>query len=331
MYTGKIIPLKLTIISLLSLSALFFCPFIGITSFSLQEVISKEEFRFIFFQIRIPRTLAAFFTGGGLAVAGMVFQALFRNPLPSPYTLGVSGGASLGAALCIAAGAGSSIMGISIISLGAIGGGVLSMVLIYGFLLSKESNSATLVLAGVVVSTVCSGLIMFIHQISPLHHAFQIMRWTMGGVDGINYQLLLIMLIPVLLFFLVVTILLPQLDQFMTGDDIAYTRGVNIRLSRNILISITALAVGFMVATCGPIGFVGIIAPHACRIIIPGVRHRMLALCSFLIGASFLTISDTIARVIAQPAEIPVGIITAIFGGPFFLIVLFRRKNRLMM
>ena len=201
MYTGKIIPLKLTIISLLSLSALFFCPFIGITSFSLQEVISKEEFRFIFFQIRIPRTLAAFFTGGGLAVAGMVFQALFRNPLASPYTLGVSGGASLGAALCIAAGAGSSIMGISIISLGAIGGGVLSMVLIYGFLLSKESNSATLVLAGVVVSTVCSGLIMFIHQISPLHHAFQIMRWTMGGVDGINYQLLLIMLIPVLLFF----------------------------------------------------------------------------------------------------------------------------------
>ncbi len=331
MYKGKMIPLKLTIISILTFSSLLVCPFIGIKTFSLQEIVSKEEFRFIFFQIRIPRTLAAFFTGGGLAVAGMVFQALFRNPLASPYTLGVSGGASLGAALCLAAGAGSSIMGISVVSLGAIAGAVLSMVLIYGFLLSRESNSATLVLAGVVVSTVCSGLIMFIHQISPLQHAFQIMRWTMGGVDGITYQLLMIMLIPVLLFFLVVTILLPQLDQFITGDEIAYTRGVNIRLSRNVLISATTLAVGFMVATCGPIGFVGIIAPHACRIIIPGVRHRMLALCSFLIGASFLTISDTIARVLVPPAEIPVGIITAIFGGPFFLIVLFRRKNRLMM
>jgi len=331
MYKGKMIPLKLTIISILTFSSLLVCPFIGIKTFSLQEIVSKEEFRFIFFQIRIPRTLAAFFTGGGLAVAGMVFQALFRNPLASPYTLGVSGGASLGAALCLAAGAGSSIMGISVVSLGAIVGAVLSMVLIYGFLLSRENNSATLVLAGVVVSTVCSGLIMFIHQISPLQHAFQIMRWTMGGVDGITYQLLMIMLIPVLLFFLVVTILLPQLDQFITGDEIAYTRGVNIRLSRNVLISATTLAVGFMVAPCGPIGFVGIIAPHACRIIIPGVRHRMLTLCSFLIGASFLTISDTIARVLVPPAEIPVGIITAIFGGPFFLIVLFRRKNRLMM
>jgi iron complex transport system permease protein len=330
MHTGKMIPLKLTIISLLSLSALLVCPFIGIKTFSLQEIVSKEEFRFIFFQIRIPRTIAAFFTGGGLAVAGMVFQALFRNPLASPYTLGISGGASLGATLCIALGAGSSIMGISVISLGAIAGGFLSMALVYGFILSKDSDSTTLVLAGVVVSTVCSGLIMFIHQISPLQHAFQIMRWTMGGVDGITHQLLIMMLIPVMLFFLVVTILLPQLDQFMTGDDIAYTRGVNVRLSRNILISITALAVGFMVAACGPIGFVGIVAPHACRIIIPGARHRMLALCSFLTGASFLTISDTIARVLVPPAEIPVGIITAIFGGPFFLVALFKRKNRLM-
>lgn len=330
MHTGKMIPLKLTIISLLSLSALLVCPFIGIKTFSLQEIVSKEEFRFIFFQIRIPRTIAAFFTGGGLAVAGMVFQALFRNPLASPYTLGISGGASLGATLCIALGAGSSIMGISVISLGAIAGGSLSMALVYGFILSKDSDSTTLVLAGVVVSTVCSGLIMFIHQISPLQHAFQIMRWTMGGVDGITHQLLIMMLIPVMLFFLVVTILLPQLDQFMTGDDIAYTRGVNVRLSRNILISITALAVGFMVAACGPIGFVGIVAPHACRIIIPGARHRMLALCSFLTGASFLTISDTIARVLVPPAEIPVGIITAIFGGPFFLVALFKRKNRLM-
>ncbi len=331
MHAGKMIHLKLMSISALSLLALLLCPFAGIKFLSLQEIISEEEFRFIFFQIRIPRTLAAFFTGGGLAVAGMVFQALFRNPLASPYTLGVSGGASLGAALCIAAGAGSSVMGVSITSLGAIGGALMSMILVYGFVLSKESNSTTLVLAGVIVSTLCSGLIMFIHQISPLHHAFQIMRWTMGGVDGVTYRLLLIMIIPLVLYLLAVTILLPQLDQFMTGDDIAYTRGVNIRLSRNLLISITAISVGFMVAICGPIGFVGIIAPHVCRIIIPGVRHRILAFCSFLVGASFLTISDTIARILVPPAEIPVGIITAIFGGPFFLIVLFRRKSRLMM
>lgn len=331
LYTGKLNNLKLTVISAISLIVLFICPFIGIKNFSLFDVIFKDEYRFIFTQIRIPRTLSSFFAGGGLAIAGMVFQALFRNPLASPYTLGVSGGASLGAALCITFGAGISFFGISVTFFGAVAGAMTSMLMIYGFLLSRESNSTTLVLAGVVISTICSGLIMFLHQVNPLQNAFQIMKWTMGGVDGITFNLLAILLIPIFFYLMIVAVILPQLDQFMTGEDIAYSRGINIRFIRSFLINITALCVGCIVAICGPIGFVGIISPHTCRMIIPGVRHRLLAICSFLIGGTFLTISDTLARILIPPAEIPVGIITAILGGPFFLVVLFRRKSRLMM
>lgn len=331
MRSGKLIVFKLASLILLTFISLSICPFLGIKTFSIPEILHNGEYRFVFLQIRLPRTFTAFFAGGGLAVAGMVFQALFRNPLASPYTLGISGGASLGAAICIALGAGATLLGVSLVSIGAIAGALLSMVVVYGFILSKESNSTTLVLAGVVISTVCSGLIMFLHQISSLQHAFQMMRWTMGGVDGVTFKLFFVMIVPLSLYLVAIAVLLPQLDQFVTGDDIAYSRGVNTGRSRNLLINITALAVGCIVAICGPIGFIGIIAPHACRLIIPGVRHRLLAICSFLIGGTFLTVSDTLARILIPPAEIPVGIITAILGGPFFLIVLFRRKRHLLM
>jgi iron complex transport system permease protein len=153
----------------------------------------------------------------------------------------------------------------------------------------------------------------------------------MGGVVGTNYSLFFVMFIPLVLYFLIVAILLPQLDLFLTGDEIAHSRGINVNASRNLLIIATALAVGAIVSICGPIGFVGIIAPHACRMLFPGVRHRLLAFSSCLVGGTFLTLSDTIARTIIPPSEIPVGIITALFGGPFFLAVLIKRKDHLLM
>ena len=328
MNTSRNVP-RVTILSVLALAIVIICPFLGLKNLTLSQIIDNEELRHIFFIIRIPRTLAAFVAGGGLAIAGMVYQALFRNPLASPYTLGVSGGASLGAAICIAAGAGGSVMGFSFISLGSFVGAVAAVLLVYSFAWSRESNSITLLLAGVVVATVCSGLIMFVHYISPLRHSFQIMRWIMGGVDGTSYSLLGIMAVPVFLYLCVAGILMPQLDQFLTGDSLAHSRGVDLHKSRNTFIIITAIAIGAIVSVCGPIGFVGIMAPHACRMILTGARHRLLAVGAFMLGGAFLTISDTLARIITPPAEIPVGIITALCGGPFFLYILFRRKGRL--
>jgi iron complex transport system permease protein len=153
----------------------------------------------------------------------------------------------------------------------------------------------------------------------------------MGGADGVSYSMFFFLVVPLTAFFIIIGLFMPQLDQFLTGDNIAHSRGVNIRVSRNMFIIVTALAVGSIVAVCGPIGFIGVIAPHACRMLVPGIRHRLLSVCSFLLGGSFLVVADTLARSIAPPSEIPVGIITAMLGGPFFLIVLFRKKSRLLM
>lgn len=323
--------LMVALLVVLTIVTIFVCPMIGIRWVSISSILHNDDLGFIFWIIRVPRTLVALFAGGGLAVAGMIYQAIFRNPLADPFTLGVSSGASLGAALCIVAGVGGTAFGMSMVTVGALAGAVASILVIYTFAWSKESNSSTLLLAGVVVATVCSGLIMFLSFIGGLHQSFQILRWIMGGVDGVSYALFILMLIPLVIFFVITGIFMPQLDQFLTGDDIAHSRGVNIRASRNMFIIITALAVGSIVAVCGPIGFIGILAPHVCRIMIPGVRHRLLAVCSFLLGGSFLVFADTLARSIAPPSEIPVGIITAMLGGPFFLLVLFRKKSRLLM
>lgn len=322
----------ITVIALitLTLAAIAVCPMIGITTIGPQEILNDENLRFIFLSIRIPRVLVAFFAGGALAVSGMICQGIFRNPLADPYTLGVSSGASLGAALCILAGAGGSIFGLSVITAGAFAGALCSVVIIYSFAWSRESNSSTILLAGVIVATLCSGMIMFIHFVGGLHKSFQIVRWIMGGVDGVSYMLLVMMCIPITLFMIIGWIFMPQLDQLLTGDSIAYSRGVDVHVSRSVFIAIVVLAVGGIVAICGPIGFIGILAPHACRMLVPGVRHRLLSLCSFLSGGTFLVLADTLARTLVPPSEIPVGIITSLLGGPFFLIILFRNRKHLL-
>lgn len=318
-------------LGLLAAFVIVVCPMIGISLITPHKLLTDESMRFVFWSIRVPRILVAFFAGGGLAVAGVIYQALFRNPLADPYTLGISSGASLGAALCIIAGVGGSVLGLSIISMGAFAGALGSIVIIYCFAFTRESNSSTLLLAGVIVATICSGFIMFLHTVGGVHKSFQIIQWVIGSVDGASYSLLFCMLVPLAVFFAVAGVLMPQLDQFLAGDSIAHSRGINVKATRIVFISITALAVGGIVAVCGPIGFISIIAPHACRMLIPGVRHRLLSVCSFLLGGTFLIIADTIARSIAPPSEIPVGIVTALLGGPFFLLLLFRRKSRLLM
>jgi len=320
---------KILVLLTTSLILTVLCPFFGINWFGLRDIFSHDMNAHIFFNIRLPRTIAAFTGGGTLAIGGMVCQALFRNPLASPYTLGISAGASLGAALCIALGITGSFVSFSFVSLGAFTGAIGAIAIVFFFAWQRESNSTTLLLAGVIISTVCSGLIWFAHYLSPLQHSYQITRWIMGGVDGITYTLLTIILIPATLYGIIIGILLPQLDQFLTGDALAHSRGINVQRSRITFILLTAFAVGAIVSVCGPIGFVGIMAPHACRMLLPGIRHRLLALCSFFLGGAFLTVSDTLARTINPPSEIPVGIITALCGGPFFLAILFKRKGHL--
>jgi len=313
------------ILTFIVISAVFISlvtPFIGMESTPLGTVFrpgSDTVQADIFWKIRLPRTLTAFFAGAALALSGMAFQALFRNPLATPFTLGVSSGASLGAAIYLRAGILFSFIGISGQSVFSFVGAVSAILFVYGMTRVKKGfSTATMLLAGVAASFFFSSMILFMQYISDFTNSFRILRWLMGGLEIVGYRPVMNILPFVLVGSVIVSFLTHELNLMITGEDIAISRGVNVRRVRSLLFFAVSLMVGGVVSVCGPIGFVGMMSPHICRLLV-GPDHRYLIPASFMFGGAFLTICDTISRTLIAPAEIPVGIITALLGGPFFL------------
>ena len=297
-------------------------PFLGIESISLNEIfhVSTGNIKAnIFWKIRIPRVLTAFCAGAALAISGMVFQAMFRNPLATPFTLGVSSGAAFGAALYVKLGLVFSILGTSGQTVSSFLGAVISIFFVYGMTrLKKGFSTATMLIAGVAINFFFSSLILFIQYLSDFANSFRIIRWLMGGVEIVGYAPVLSLLPFFVIGSLIVLALTNELNLMMLGEDIAVSRGVAVKKIKALLFFATSIMVGGVVSVCGPIGFVGMMAPHICRLLI-GANHRYLMPATFVFGGAFLVFCDTLARTIIAPAEIPVGIITALLGGPFFL------------
>ena len=193
--------------------------------------------------------------------------------------------------------------------------------------LRRDPSPLSLLLAGIAVSFLFSSLLMFLQYFSDMRDSFRIVRWLMGGVEIFGFKPLLTMIPIVLTGLLVALILAPVLDQLLLGDDIARSHGVNVSLLRWILIAAATMTVGGVVALCGPIGFVGLMVPHACRSAF-GHGHRALIPASFIAGGTLLVACDTVARTIVAPAEIPTGVITALMGGPFFVFLMARGYDR---
>jgi iron complex transport system permease protein len=309
-------PSILAILLLLAIGTLFLSPFFGQDGWtSLTSVVSGNDpvAADIFWKIRVPRILTAFLAGWALAIRGMAFQALFRNPLATPYTLGVSFGGFAGT---IALGA----------MLAAFLGAGLSILLVYGLTLARKGFSTyTMLLAGVAVSFFFSSLILFLQYLSNFTQMFRILRWLMGGFEIVGYRPALSLLPFAVGGSITIWILTRELNLLATGEDIAASRGVNVKRTRHWLFLATSLMVGAVVSVCGPIGFVGMMAPHICRLLI-GADHRWLGPATMLFGGLFLTLCDTLGRTLIAPAEIPTGVITALLGGPFFLWLLLRGR-----
>jgi iron complex transport system permease protein len=290
------------------------------------ELFTDRFQRYIFVTLRIPRVVMGVLGGGGLAVCGLIYQALFRNPLASPYTLGIASGASFGAACVILSGIGGSLLGLSLTSFGAIAGAFVAVSLVYTFsVVTDIRSSVTLLLSGVAVGFIFSSLLMFIHFIGSSQYSFRILRWIMGGVDSVSLRSIAVILPLYLTGLVIVVVRLPALDQFAAGEDVAQSRGVAVQSTKLVLLFATSCMVSSIVAVCGPIGFIGIMAPHVSRMLFR-YRHRILVPAAFCVGGLFLLVSDAIARTIIAPAEIPVGVITAMLGGPFFLWILFGKR-----
>ncbi len=325
--TEKHRPGVIALLFLASLLALTFLPLIGMKMTPLKAVVdplASGTEGLIFWKIRVPRVLAAYMAGAALAAAGMAFQALFRNSLATPFTLGVASGAALGAALAIRFGVVLSVAGFSSTPLWAFAGASVSILLVYGLTRARQGmDTATMLLAGVAVSFFFSSLNLFTQYISDFTHTFRIIRWLMGGVQVAGYRSLMEMTPLVLAGVAIILGLTRELDILTTGEEMAVGRGVDVARTRNVLFFASSLMVGGVVSVCGPIGFVGLMTPHICRLLV-GPGHRYLAPASILAGGTFLTVCDTFARTVIAPAEIPVGVITALLGGPFFLALLMK-------
>ncbi len=316
-------PVTLVIcIALVSIAIVLTSPFIGNIQTS-----SPEIQQHILSQIRVPRILLAFIAGSGLALCGMVFQAMFHNPLATPFTLGVASGASLGASLYVYLGLSFSLFGIAGTTMTAFAGAMITISLIYSLSRFRTGFSPeTLLLTGVAVSFIFSSLILFTQYLSNVTESFKILRWLMGSLTTVGYDDLL-QLLPFVSFSVAIILWLSrELNLLSTGDEIAISRGLAVQRLRYILFITTSLCVGAIVAVCGPIGFIGMMVPHICRLLI-GNDHRWLAPATLLFGGSFLIICDSFARWVIAPAEIPVGVITTLLGGPFFLLLLIRSRT----
>jgi len=303
-------------------------PFIGIEALPLSVLRDPgggSVASVIFWQIRVPPVVAAVLAGGGLAIAGAAFQALFRNPLATPYTLGVASGAAFGVALATRLGLAVAVLGIATDTLAALAGALVAVSVVW--LLTRvrpATSSMVLLLAGVAMSFFFSSLILLLQYTASLGDSYQIVRWLMGGLAGVGPREVLHLLPFVAAGVAVLGWRARELDLLSIGADLAASRGVDVGRQRTVIFLAASVMVGGVVAACGPIGFVGMMAPHICRLLL-GAEHRHLLPASCLFGGAFLAACDTAARLVLAPAELPVGVITSLLGGPFFLWLLLRR------
>ena len=316
----------------LAAAACVLAPLVGSTPIRLARIFdraapfSENLDAQIFFIARLPRVLAAALVGSGLAVAGVVFQALLRNPLASPDTLGVSAGASLGAMIAITFHANFTMLGLTAIPVSSFAGSLGALGIVYALSAARRRGTSTtmLLLAGVALTALLSAVVRFVQYLADYTETFRTVRWLMGSLDVAGYAPIAAAGVPMALAFIGCLTLPRALNLISIGTELAESRGVEVaRLERVALVS-ASMSTGAAVSLAGPVAFVGIIVPHLVRLIV-GADHRLLLPAAALFGAAFLIVCDVVARTAFAPIELPVGIITAILGGPVFLWLLFRR------
>ncbi|HEX5719662.1 MAG TPA: iron ABC transporter permease [Thermoanaerobaculia bacterium] len=320
--------IALLVLLLLWTAVVIGAPLVGSQPISLGDVLRGDPTaEAIFWQLRLPRVLLALLAGAGLAVSGLAFQTLFRNELAEPYTLGIATGAALGAVLSLRLEEMGVLWGMPLVSLASFVGAIGATALVVGLAWRRKGNTGTLLLAGIAVSLSCSALILFLQYLSDSTQTFRMVRWMMGGLSVVGYGEVLWAAPWVLGGAAVLLALRWDLNLLLTGEELAASRGVDLVRLRLQVLGISALMIGALVAVAGPIGFVGLMVPHMLRRWV-GHDHLFLAPACLLGGGAFLAVCDLAARTIMSPAELPVGVLTALLGGPFFLwlLVLGRRE-----
>jgi iron complex transport system permease protein len=317
----------LAILAVLLVTATALALVIGRQHIDLRAVVSDPFARTLFFRLRLPRVLMGLLIGGSLGVVGAALQALFRNPLADPYTLGVQGGGALGASIAIALGWSARVLGIPLVFLASFAGALAAV-----FLVKTIASTGmvvlpgALLLSGVVVNLVSSAVVLTIQYVVDPNAALRILRWIVGSLDVVGLEPVGRMFVLLTPAWLALLALARQLHLMAIDEDTAATLGVNVVRCETVVHTLCSFIVGITVAMGGAIGFVGLIVPHAVRLMF-GEDLRIVLPGSLLLGAAFLALADALARSIIPSSELPVGAITGLLGGPVFLWLLRRRQQ----
>lgn len=331
-------------LSLLSLILAMLCLQVGTQYISLRQIFElfssallgstgePDAFRttgVILWQVRLPRVFLGFLVGSCLAAVGVALQALLRNPLADPYVLGVSSGAALGVAVAVLFGIGTTVLALSLLPVCGFAGSLIALLVIYRMAASYDRLPIhSVLLAGVILNAIFSALIMFITSIMEPNRSFGMMAWLMGSLTAPAYPVLSALAAYLVIGLVLLVKYVRVLNILALGEEPARSLGINTERTKRVIFLLSALMTGAVVSFSGMIGFIGMIIPHAVRLGV-GADHRLLLPASALVGGMFLMVADTMARTLFVPSEVPVGVITALAGGPFFVYLLVWRKDRL--
>lgn len=319
----------LATLAILWLAVVVVVPLLGPRFISPTQLIGGDALAGVYWSLRLPRTLLAVLVGGALAMAGLGLQTLFRNPLAEPYTLGIASGAALGAVLALQAESLGRSLAFPAVAFAAFLGAAAVAAVILGFALSGFGRDvSTILLAGIAISLSCSALVLFVQYLADFTKTFRMVRWMMGGLAVVGYREVGWLAPWVVAGAVVLFGLRWELNLLVAGEELAASRGVDLKRLRLAVLATASALVAALVAVTGPIGFVGLIVPHILRRWI-GVDHLHLVPACLLGGGVFLALCDLGARTVMAPAELPVGVLTALLGGPFFLwlLIVTRRQG----
>jgi len=315
--------MRITLI-LLAVFIILISPFFGQIELSLKNIIdaSKMDYQ-IFWDIRLPRTLLAFFVGAILALSGLVFQTIFRNPMSTPFTLGVASGATLFTAIGI-------VLGFTAyISLFAFIGAMITVIVLFLIVSRFETvQTSSLLLIGIALSFFYSASLMILFFISDLQESYEIVRFTMGSLDIVGFENIYLISIAAIFILTLVKRFQYNIKLLLTSHELAYLKGIDVKRTNYILLLGISIVVGICVSITGPIGFVGLIVPHIIKTIMQKSADQLIYPI-FFYGGVFLVFCDLIARNLGTVSDIPIGVVTSFLGAPFFIYLILKRKKSL--
>ena len=310
------------IILILALVLLGIAPFFGQISLPLGALMHAQTMEHqVFFDIRLPRVLLAFLVGGILALGGLIFQSVFRNPMSTPFTLGVASGATLFTAIAI-------VLGFSTLSpLFAFIGAMLTVVILFIIASKFESyDTSSLLLVGIALSFFYAAALMVMFYVSTLQESYEIMRFTMGSLDIVGFQNIIILALTSLFLLFVIYKYRYALKLLLTSYEFAYLKGIDVKKTNYVLLFAVSVSVGVAVSFTGPIGFAGLIIPHMLKTLYKQSADKLI-LPIFFYGGVFLVLSDLVARNLGTASDIPIGVLTSFLGAPFFIYLLIKGRK----